>query len=112
MAEGIKYDKGKPRMDLLAGEALRGTAQVLAFGAEKYEPRGWEKGIEYSRVFAALQRHLWAWQQGENLDPETGIHHLHHAACNIMFLQTYVERGMHELDDRPHDKSEAQDGRD
>jgi hypothetical protein len=99
--QGQKDDGGKLPMDLLAYDALKGTAQVLAFGAEKYAPRNWEKGIEYSRVFAALQRHMTAWWMGEDLDPETGLSHLHHAGCCIMFLQAFNERGMSKFDDRP-----------
>jgi len=98
---GNKNDAGKVRMDLLIGEALVGTAEVLTAGAAKYGARNFERGIAFSRVFAALQRHLWAWHQGEENDPEDGLSHLDHAACNIMFLQTYVKRGMAKFDDRP-----------
>lgn len=99
--EGTKADEGKLPLDLLAYDALAGTARVLQFGAEKYAPRNWEKGIAYSRVFAALQRHITAWWQGEDTDPETGLSHLHHAGCCIMFLQAYHERDLTDLDDRP-----------
>jgi len=98
--EGKKFDDDKVRMELLPPEAIEGTAKVLTFGAKKYEDRNWEKGIKYSRVFGALMRHMWAWWRGENLDPETGLSHLHHAGCCIMFLQTYNERKMDEFDDR------------
>lgn len=102
MSEGRKDDGGKLPLDLIAYDAIAGTARVLAFGAEKYAPRNWEQGIAYSRVFAALQRHITAWWQGGALDPETGLSHLHHAGCCIMFLQAYHERGMgDQLDDRP-----------
>jgi hypothetical protein len=101
-SQGKKDDDGKPRMDLIPSEALFGLAQVLTFGAKKYAPRNWEKGLAFSRVFAAAQRHLWAWQRGEDLDPETGLSHLHHAACCIAFLQTYTARGQNHLDDRPN----------
>jgi len=99
--EGTKDDAGKVRMDLLSGEAITGTAEVLTAGAAKYGERNWECGIAFSRVFAALQRHLWAWHQGEEIDPEDGLSHLDHAACNVMFLQTYMKRDMVEFDDRP-----------
>ena len=81
--------------------AMRGTAQVLTFGAKKYDDRNWELGMDYSRVYGALMRHMTAWWEGENLDPETKLSHLHHAGCCIMFLQQYVELEMHNHDDRP-----------
>ena len=99
--EGKKFDQDKIRMELLSPEALEGTAQVLTFGAKKYADRNWEKGVKYSRVFGAVMRHLWAWWKGESLDPETGLSHLHHAACCIMFLQTYEARNMEEFNDKP-----------
>lgn len=97
---GVKFDTGKPRYDLLPPEALDGLAKVLTFGAQKYDARNWEKGMEWGRVFGALQRHMWAWWQGQGTDPETGISNLHHAACCIAFLQTYEARGAG-TDDRP-----------
>ena len=44
------------------------------------------------RVFGALMRHLWAWWAGETKDPETGISHLYHASCCLMFLAAYEAR--------------------
>jgi hypothetical protein len=99
-SEGVKHDGGKPAMDLLPAEALITTARVFTFGASKYGRRNWENGIVFSRVFAAMMRHMWAWWRGEDVDPESGESHLHHAACCVMMLQTYVERDMKELDDR------------
>lgn len=103
LAEGHKDDSGKVRMDLLSPDFLEGTAKVLTFGAEKYEPYNWAKGILYSRVFAALQRHLWAWQAGEENDQETNMPHLWHAACCLMFLTHYAAHPTtyHSYDDRP-----------
>ena len=89
---GRKEDAGKPRMDLLAPEFLTGTAEVLSFGAAKYSERNWEGGMSWGRVFGALMRHLWAWWGGETKDPETGISHLYHASCCLMFLAAYEAR--------------------
>lgn len=98
--EGRKDDAGKAPYELLAPEMLEDVAQVLAFGAGKYAPRNWEKGMRWGRVFGAAMRHLWAWWRGEDRDPETGLSHLAHAACCVMFLLAYEARGVGE-DDRP-----------
>ena len=87
-----KQDGGKPRMDLLAPEFLTGTAEVLRFGADKYAERNWEKGMSWGRCFGALMRHMWAWWAGERNDPETGLSHLYHASCCLMFLAAYEAR--------------------
>lgn len=99
--EGVKYDQGKTRYDLVPPEALEQIAQVLTFGAAKYADRNWEKGINFGRVFGAAMRHLWSWWRGENTDPETGLSHLAHAGCCIFFLLTFEYRGRKDLDDRP-----------
>jgi hypothetical protein len=99
--DGVKADDGKAPYHLLAFDAIGGTVDVLAFGARKYAPRNWEMGIDYSRVYAAAMRHMTAWWMGEDADNETGLSHLDHAACCLMFLQAYTKRGMVERDDRP-----------
>lgn len=93
LKEGVKYDENKPRPELIATEFIFGLAKVLAFGAKKYEDRNWEKGMDWSRPYGALQRHMQAWWSGEDKDPETGESHLYHAACCLMFLAAYEERG-------------------
>lgn len=98
---GVKFDEGKLRYDLVPIEALREITRVLTFGANKYTDRNWEKGINYGRCYAAAMRHLTAWWDGEDKDPETGISHLAHAGCCIYFLLTYEQRGMNEFDNRP-----------
>ena len=97
---GTKYDAGKARWSLLPFDGLSGIVQVLMFGASKYGERNWEKGIEYDRVFDALQRHLTDWWQkndkgkGPGKDADTGYSDLWHAGCCILFLITYEARGI------------------
>lgn len=97
---GVKYDQGKPRMDLLVPEADELTAQVLAFGAGKYGQYNWMEGIAYSRLHAALRRHLGSWSKGEDRDPESGLPHLAHARCCLDFL-IWMSIHRKDLDDRP-----------
>jgi hypothetical protein len=94
ITEGRKDDAQKARFDLLPPELLYGTANVLAFGAAKYGERNWEQGMHWGRVFAALMRHMWSWWRGDAVDAETGMSHLHHAACCIAFLIAYEARGI------------------
>jgi len=103
--EALKFDTGKLRMDLIPPSLLSSVATILEFGARKYAPRAWEKGMHWSRVFAALMRHMWAWWSGENTDHETGKSHLWHAACCIAFLIEY-EKTKPEFDDRPANHKE------
>ena len=94
LGQAVKYDQGKPRMDLIPPEAIKGIAEVLTFGANKYAARNWEQGSEWGRFTAALLRHFTAWMGGEDYDPETGLNHLKHVLCNAAFLLTFQERGI------------------
>lgn len=98
--EGRKDDAGKPPYHLIAPELLSAIAEILEFGAKKYAPRNWEKGMAWHRPFRACIGHMWDWWRGAGPDAETGKSHLWHAACCIMFLIAYEARGIGE-DDRP-----------
>jgi hypothetical protein len=102
---GRKDDGEKVRTDLYSVPAYLGTCRVLTFGAKKYAAWNWSKGILYMRIFGAILRHLFAWVTGEDNDPETGLPHLDHAACELMFLQHFTKDAKYrEYDDRPYGK--------
>ena len=84
---GRKDDQEKARYDLLPPRALHSVVEVLTFGARKYAPDNWRMVPDRRRrYFAAALRHLWAWWRGEMCDRESGVHHLAHAACCILFI--------------------------
>lgn len=95
MAEltGVKHDGDKPRMDLLPTVPLVEIAKVLTFGAKKYAAHNWRGGIEYSRLIGSAYRHLSAFNDGEDLDPESGLPHLAHLGCCVVFLLEQYKRG-------------------
>jgi hypothetical protein len=95
----LKFDQHKLPLNLLSTEAMNQTAAVLAFGAEKYAAHNWRAGFAWSRPLAAAMRHLTAFNDGEDRDPESGLSHLAHAACCIMFLLEFEKTHQH-LDDR------------
>lgn len=98
---GAKRANGnKIRYSLLPVVAMRDTAQIWTFGAEKYGERNWEKGFDWSGPYDCLKRHLEAWFAGEDFDSESGLSHLAHAACNLQMLQ-HFEYHHQQGDDRP-----------
>ena len=101
MSEGIKHDQGKDPWDLAPWDSFRAIVEILDFGARKYAPRNWEKGMDWSRCYSACIRHLTAWWEGQDKDPETGKSHLAHAGACIVFLIAYEIRGVGK-DNRPH----------
>lgn len=87
---GMKNDQEKNRLDLIEPEFIESVGAVLTFGAKKYEPNNWQKVEDAkNRYYAAAMRHLLAWRKGEKTDPESGLSHLDHLACNVMFLQHF-----------------------
>ena len=105
---GLKDSQGmkKAPWHLLPFDAINGIVEVLWYGAKKYAPRNWEKGMAYSDVFGATMRHLTDWWhktdkgKGPGRDADTGYSDLWHAGCNILFLIAYERRGVGH-DDRP-----------
>jgi hypothetical protein len=95
----LKFDQHKLPLNLLSTEAMNQTAAVLAFGAQKYAAHNWRAGFAWSRPLAAAMRQLTAFNDGEDRDPESGLSHLAHAACCIMFLLEFEKTHPH-LDDR------------
>lgn len=83
--KGIKHDAGKPQWHLVPWGPMTVVVRVLMHGAGKYSEDNW-KGVSPRRYENAAYRHLIAWSQGEATDPESGLPHLAHAICSLLFL--------------------------
>lgn len=80
---------------------LMGISDVLGFGAKKYAAHNWANGIKISRNFAAACRHICKYMKGQVNDEESGLNHLFHAGCDIMFIyETLTFKNANEFDDR------------
>lgn len=95
-ALGVKFDLGKPDWSLLPWDALGPVVEVMMFGARKYGPDNWRDVPDAGRRYwSAAQRHLIAHLQGEPTDEESGLPHLAHAACCVLFLLA-LDQGVHD----------------
>lgn len=92
--EGLRFDEGKARFDLLPPEAIEELARHYGKGAVKYVDRNWEKGMSWGRCFASMMRHAWAFWRGEDFDPENGTHHMVAVAWNAIAIYTYATRNI------------------
>ena len=97
--QALRYNSGKKKWSLVDFKSLEPMVDVLEFGAEKYAKWNWCKGMPVSAVSERLLRHMFAFLQGEDKDPESGIDHLGHIMCNAMFL-SYIMREKSQYDDR------------
>jgi Domain of unknown function (DUF5664) len=99
---GARYNQGKVDYSLIPISTLEDEARVWMYGEGKYKRFNWMKGMQWSIPLACALRHLAAWQDGEDIDPESGQPHLAHAMCNLRMLTLY-SRTYPEGDDRPKD---------
>lgn len=87
-------EKGKKLAELGAIDpaSLLELAKVAGYGSGKYARLNYMKGYKWSLSYDAMQRHLLLFWNGESFDPESGLHHLAHAAWHCMTLMSYDER--------------------
>lgn len=96
---GAEKGSKAQRYDLIPWEAVGQIAEIYEFGSRKYADHNWRKGYDWSLSYAALQRHLAAFWEGENNDPESGLPHMAHAGWHCLALLTFM-REHPELDNR------------
>lgn len=98
-ATGGEKNVKDERFDLIPVDALTQLARHYGAGARKYDDNQWRKGYEYSKSYAALQRHLTQWWGGEDIDEETGSNHMAAVAWHAFTLLTFI-KDYPEFDDR------------
>lgn len=93
MDEYFYYNDTQPLFgifsSLLLQDHVESMVRVLEFGSRKYASLNYTKGMKFSRVLNSFRRHTWADLRGEECDVESGISHLGHAMCNVMFMLLY-----------------------
>lgn len=119
--QGLRFNSGKPRYDLVHAWSHLQMVNVLTKGANKYAERNWEKGMAWTKVIASLKRHVAAIERGEDYDYDnncdgcrkstiggewhctnhTGELHAALIQCNAHFLTAYYKI-YPQGDDRPH----------
>lgn len=82
-----KADGGKPHPSYVPVEIIEAVMRVREYGTKKYhDPDNW-KIVEPERYHDAMLRHVLAcWNDPYAVDPESGLMHLEHIACNVAFL--------------------------
>lgn len=95
MGTGMKYDGGKPRMDLVMKgfpRALLEIGKVAEFGAKKYDEDSWKTVPDgLKRYAAALSRHELKEHIEGPYDSESELLHKAHLAWNALaVLELYL----------------------
>lgn len=90
-----KDDASKPILSRVPSAGIYYIAEARAYGCKKYPEDSW-KDVEPQRYWEAALRHmLAAWKDYRAVDPESGLPHIWHVACNIAFIIS-LEGGKHE----------------
>jgi hypothetical protein len=97
---GHKFDAGKPKLELIPMGAYRLAAEIMTAGANKYNENNWT-GLKASRIIGAGFRHLNYYLCGQDLDTDSGQHHLGHFLANLIMLH-HILSNFPEQDDRRH----------
>lgn len=88
-------------LDGLTDDDFEAAARVFAYGARKYAPWNWAKGMHWSIPMACYLRHM-ILVDPDSEDGESGISHRGHAVCNLIMLSHFAQL-CPDLDDRPHE---------
>ena len=90
----VKSDQSKPDMSLIPRAAKVGIALAMMDGEKKYGRYNYLEGMDWSRLIGAADRHLSAFNDGENDASDSNLNHLYHAAANLCMLIEYYEKGI------------------
>ena len=87
--KALRYNKHKLKWSYVHFESIEPLIKVLMFGARKYSPDNWKKGLDMKEILESTMRHLTALMDGEIMDPESGEMHTGHVMCNMMFFNYF-----------------------
>lgn len=90
----MKFDEGKPRVELIEPEFIMNMGRVMGHGAKKYREQSWKTDVANpaQRYLGAALRHLLDAAAGKLIDDDSGLPTLSHAACSVMMLQYHLTR--------------------
>ena len=91
----VRDNLAKPDPTLVCPEMILGAARALTYGCQKYSRNNFLKGdgMPLEVVLASMQRHLLAYQAGEDHDEESGLAHLDHVGANLSMLNALIQNG-------------------
>lgn len=96
-----KIGSRKINFHLIPCEVLGEVSLAMLEGAKKYGQANWRKiGVQYSVYYDACLRHLMAWFEGEDIDPDSGLSHITKAIAGLIILRDSMFIG-NAIDDRP-----------
>lgn len=96
--KALRYNQGKLKWSLIHYKSLEPMIRVLEYGAKKYEPWNWQKGLNKKEILESMMRHLIALMDGQEVDPESQQLHAAHVMCNSMFWIYFHQKEENDLE--------------
>jgi hypothetical protein len=87
--QALRYNEGKAEWSMVHFKSLEPMVRVLMYGEKKYARDNWKKGLDREEILDSMQRHLAALIDGQEVDPESKLHHIGHIMCNCMFYSYF-----------------------
>jgi hypothetical protein len=89
--KALRYNENKLKWSYVHYKSIEPLVKVLMFGAKKYAPDNWKKGLNKDEILESAMRHLVALMDGELICPESGESHTGHLMCNMMFFNYFID---------------------
>lgn len=90
----VKHDQAKPDFSLLTQAMLEPMVRAMMYGEQKYNRGNFRAGFANIRLTSAALRHIFAYLNREEQDPESGISHLGHAMAALAMLLDNIHEGV------------------
>lgn len=90
--------EAKPKISSTPTIAIREMGKVFELGAKKYGRFNWrEHKVSSTVYYDAAWRHMAAWFEGEDVDPESGVSHLAHVmACMAILIDAQDKNSLND----------------
>ena len=87
---------------LVPPRVLEEVAWAMNEGAKKYGAFNYRKaGVKFHTYYSSTRRHIDKWYEGEDIDPDSGLHHIVKAIAGLVVLYDSIKEGNFN-DDRPN----------
>ena len=87
---GAKDKFGKSSLSIIPLEPTLKVSRVFSYGAKKYGLNNWRKGHRQLDLLDSCLRHVYSHIEGFDLDAESGLSHLSHAAANLFIIMQQI----------------------
>lgn len=97
---GTKHDAGKPALALIPPHAEWEVAKAFTYGRNEYGQYNYLEGLDVVRTLSAVKRHINKFLRGQNIDTDSGAHHLGCACAGLMMIMENLVVNGDKVDDR------------